>query len=422
MTRKTGIRHNQAQFIQLLLQVMLVGLTIGMTRTVIPVLAESEFGLPANDFLLLSSFVTAFGVVKGGLNFIAGHWSERIGRKPVLIIGWLCALPIPVIIWWAPSWDWIVVATLLLGVNQGLTWSMSQTAKLDIAHAGERGVAIGLNELAGYLGVALAGVITAYLAAALGPRDGLLLFGLVVIILALGLSLFAIDETYPGIAQGSASSTTNSLSARSVFHRVSWGDKRLFAVTQAGLVEKFVDALVWLLYPLFLINQGVSLESASWIIAIYGIAWGGSQLFTGHLSDRIGRHRPNIAGMLICGSGVGLMLLAQTPMSWAICAAITGFGMALLYPNLSAAIADIADPAWRGSAIGVYRFWRDFGYAIGALLIGLTAHLSGHIEVAFLAVAFSMVLSALVLILWGEESHPATHTPTMINNAEQSGN
>ncbi|MBR9884197.1 MAG: MFS transporter [Oceanospirillales bacterium] len=407
--RKTGLQHNRTLFLHLLLQVMLVGLTLGMTRTVIPVLAESEFGLPARDFLLLSTFIIAFGIVKGALNFIAGHCSERVGRKPVLVVGWLCALPVPLMIGWAPSWGWIVAATLLLGVNQGLTWSMSQTAKLDIAHAGERGVAIGLNELSGYVGVAIAGVLTAYLAATYGPREGLMWFGLTLVSLAFVLSLLSVQETNPRNRAG-ADTAESHTSALSVFHRVSWADKRLFAVTQAGMVEKFVDALVWMLYPLFLIDRGASLESASWIVAIYGVTWGGSQLFTGRLSDRIGRHRPNTVGMLLCASGVALILLANSPIGWALCAALTGFGMALLYPNLSAAIADLAEPAWRGSAIGVYRFWRDFGYAIGALLIGVAAQLSGHLESAFLLVALCMTLSALILILCGEESHPALCT------------
>ena len=421
MDLQHGIRANLQQFLHQLLQVLLVGLTIGMMRTVVPALAESEFGVAKDSFILLSAFVVAFGVVKGTMNFVAGRLSERLGRKRVLLLGWLVALPIPPMIWYAPDWNWIVLATVLLGVNQGLTWSMTQTAKLDITRLDERGLTIGLNEFAGYLGVALAGIVTAYLATLLGARIGLLVFGLAVIGLALLLTQLWVKDTLPwakaeaaGHRQGCSPHPMprypRNVSAQpgtwEIFALMSWRDRRLAALSQAGLVEKFVDALVWVFYPLFLYRQGVSLPNVGWIIGIYGFVWGGSQLFTGRLSDHIGRHRPNVWGMWICGAGVAMMLLGHGVAWWSLSAAISGFGMALLYPNLSAAVADISHPAWRGSAIGIYRFWRDLGYAIGALGLGLTAHFSGQMETAFWFVALSMLASGALLAWLGEETHP----------------
>lgn len=416
-----GIRHNLEQFLHQLLQVLLVGLTLGMMRTVIPALAESDFGVPKNSFMLLSAFVVAFGLVKGVMNFVAGRLSESLGRKPVLLLGWLVALPVPLMVWYAPSWNWIVAATVLLGVNQGLTWSMTQTSKLDLTRIEERGLTLGLNEFAGYVGVALAGIATAYLATLLGARLGLLIFGMAVIVLALLLTQVWVQDTLPWAkveatrhAPGQVIRVRprypKQVSAQpgtwEIFTLMSWRDKRLMALCQAGLVEKFVDALVWIFYPVFLYQQGLSLPKVGWIIAVYGMVWGGSQLFTGRLSDHIGRHRPNVWGMWICGVGVAMMLLGNGTLWWMLSAATSGFGMALLYPNLSAAVADISHPSWRGSAIGIYRFWRDLGYGIGALGLGLIAHFSGQMAMAFWFVALSMAASGTLLLLLGEETHP----------------
>ncbi len=416
-----GIRHNRAQFVYQLLQVLLVGLTLGMMRTVVPALASSEFGVPKGSFMLLISFVVAFGFVKGTLNFVAGRLSEQIGRKKVLLFGWLCAVPIPFMILYATSWGWIVAATVLLGVNQGLTWSMTQTSKLDITRPDQRGLTIGLNEFSGYVGVAIAGIVTGYMATALGARQGLLVFGLIVLVAALVLTHFFVKETLPWAkAEGARHAAGKSVgptprypahvsanpSTWEMFTLMTWRDRRMAALCQAGLVEKFVDALVWVFYPVFLYQQGISLPNVGWIIGVYGFVWGGSQLFTGKLSDRIGRHRPNVWGMWICGAGVAMMVIGQGVVWWSLSAAVSGFGMALLYPNLSAAVADISHPNWRGSAIGIYRFWRDLGYGIGGLGLGLVAHSTGQMNTAFWFVALSMFLSGGLLWLLGEETHP----------------
>ena len=416
-----GIRDNAQQFGHQLLQVFLVGLTLGMLRTVIPALAETEFGVPKGSFALLMSFVVAFGFVKGALNFVAGRLSERMGRKTVLLLGWASAIPIPFMILYAPNWNWIVAATVLLGVNQGFTWSMTQTSKLDLTRADQRGLTIGLNEFAGYVGVAIAGIITGYLATALGPRMGLFVFGAVVISSALVLTAVWVKETLPwakaeGARHAAGQSTgptprypqniADTPSTWEVFTLMSWRDKRMAAISQAGLVEKFVDALIWVVYPVYLYERGLSLAQIGWVVGVYGFVWGGSQFFTGKLSDRIGRQKPIVWGMWLCGAGVAMMLLNDQVAWWLVSAAVTGFGMALLYPNLSAAVADIAHPNWRGSAIGIYRFWRDTGYGVGALFLGLVAQLSGSLISGFWFVSIAMFVSGAIVWIWGEETHP----------------
>ncbi len=413
-----GIRPNLVQIQQQLMQVLLVGMTLGMMRTVVPALAESEFGVARGSFMTLVASVVAFGFVKGTMNFVAGRMAERIGRKSVLLIGWAAAAPIPLIIFFAPSWEWIVTATILLGINQGLTWSMTQTSKLDMTRPDQRGLVIGLNELAGYLGVAAAGVSTAYAAAVFGPRAGLLWFGFGVIGLATFLAIFAVIDTLPWAHDGKRpASSVDTLSAKStlsvrsnpstyeMFALMSWRDRRMAAICQAGLVEKFVDALVWLFWPIYLLQQGVTLPGIGWIVGIYGITWGATQLFTGKLSDKLGRHKLNVGGMWVCGAGVALLTLGNGVAWWSFCSAVTGLGMAMLYPNLSAAVADLAQPSWRASAIGIYRFWRDIGYGVGAISIGAAGALGG-IESAFWLVAIVMGISGLALQCWGEETHP----------------
>jgi MFS family permease len=419
-SRQHGIRENAVQFVHHLIQVLLVGFALGMTRTVVPAMAETEFGLERGSFLLLSAFVLAFGVVKAVMNFVAGRASERFGRKRVLLLGWSIALPIPVMIWYAPSWSWIVAATLLLGVNQGLCWSMTQTSKLDLTRADQRGLTIGLNEFSGYVGVAVAGILTAYFAELIGIRLGLLAFGLSVIVLALILTIVWIEDTLPWAEAEAAAhkvapprfparypvGVSAHPATAEVFAVMSWRDRRLFAISQAGLVEKFVDALVWVMFPVFLVSRSATLPEVGWVVGVYGLVWGGSQLVTGRLSDHVGRFWPSVIGMWVCGAGVAMVVMAEGFAWWSISAGVAGLGMGLLYPNLSASVADITPPAWRGSAIGIYRFWRDLGYGIGALGIGVTASLGGGVEAAFWSAAIAMLVSGAVLLWLGEETHP----------------
>ena len=414
-----GIRPNLGQFAQQLLQVFFVGLTIGMQRNVVPALAESEFGVPANSFTLLMAFVVSFGFVKGTMNFVSGRVSEKAGRRRVLIWGWLVALPIPFIFLYAPSWNWIVAANVLLGINQGFAWSMTVTSKLDIVRPEQRGVATGFNEFAGYGGVALAGLITGYLASDFDPRMSLFVFGLAVILLALVSALLFSRETLHWARAESArhkagthdgprprfpKNVSEHPSTGEIFTLVSFRHRTFVALSQAGCVEKFVDALVWGFFPVYLHDRGVSLIDIGWIVGVYGFVWGGSQLWTGPLSDAIGRKWPIVIGMWTCSIGVIATLFVDGITAWSLTAAITGVGMALLYPTLIAAVGDISHPDWRGSSLGVYRFWRDLGYGIGALALGLIADAYGLLEAGFWFTAIAMALSGLWVALAMDET------------------
>jgi len=402
MTREIGLRENLGPFLQQLLQVFFVGLTIGLQRTVIPALAETEFGVAQGSIASLFAFVVSFGLVKGAMNFVSGRLSDQVGRRKVLIWGWLVALPIPFVILFAPTWGWIVAANVLLGVNQGFCWSMTVTAKFDIARPDQRGLATGVNEFAGYGGVAIAGLATGYLASQFDPRTALFAFGLIVNLLALAAALLAFAETRP---QASAASKASGVSAKSIFALVTWRSRDFQALSQAGSIEKFVDALMWALVPVYLAAQGIGLVTIGWITATYGLVWGASQLLTGPLADRIGRKPPIVAGFAICAAGVATFPLLSAPIAWAGAAAVTGIGMGLLYPNLIAAVGDLAEPEWRGSALGVYRFWRDLGYAFGALAIGLVADALGNLEAGFWITAGAMALSGLWLLVRMSETH-----------------
>jgi MFS family permease len=406
-----GVRTHLSQVLQQLLQVALVGMALGSMRTVVPALAESEFGVPRGSFVLLAAFVVAFGAVKAAMNFVAGRLAERHGRRRVLLWGWAAALPIPALVYFAPTWNWIVAATVLLGVHQGLAWSMTQASKLDLTRADQRGLVIGLNEFAGYAGVAVAGWLAAIAADTLGPRTGLLAFGAGVIGTG-ALAALSTRETLPwarhaaAAAPGAATPLGDAPTTRQVFAAMSWRDRRFVALCQAGLVEKFVDALVWIFWPVWLHRRGLGLPAIGAIVGAYGLAWGLAQLATGRASDRLGRQPFNVGGMVVCGIGVLAFPLATQPLAWSAIAAVVGLGMAMLYPNLSAAVADLAAPAWRASALGIYRFWRDLGYAVGALALGLAAAHGGRLEPAFWLVGACMLASAAWLAWRGVESAP----------------
>ena len=414
-----GIRANIGLFIQQLLQVFFVGLTIGMQRTVVPVLAESEFGVAAGSFTVLMAFVVSFGFVKGSMNLVSGRLSEKVGRRKVLIWGWLIALPIPFVFLNAPSWNWIVAANILLGINQGFAWSMTVTSKLDIVRADQRGLATGFNEFAGYGGVALAGLITGYLASDFDPRWSLFVFGLTVILLALASALLFSKETlYWARAESAAhkagthggprprfpANISEHPSTGEIFTLVSFRHRTFSALSQAGCVEKFVDVLVWVFFPVYLNARGVSLINIGWIVGVYGFVWGASQLWTGPLSDAIGRKWPIAIGMWICAAGIAAFLFAGNTVEWSLAAGVTGVGMALLYPTLIAAVGDISHPDWRGSSLGVYRFWRDLGYGIGALLLGVIADTYRSVEAGFWFTAAAMALSGLWVAITMDET------------------
>lgn len=400
-----GIQANLAQILHQLLQVFLVGLTIGMTRTVVPGLAETEFGLGGQQFFLLTTFVVVFGAVKSLMNLFAGRFSDRFGRKRVLVVGWMAALPIPFLLLYAPNWGWVVAATALLGINQGLCWSMTLNSKLDMTNLNQKGLVNGMNEFSGYAAVALAGVVTAWLVEVYGARLGLFLFGTTVIVLGLLLAVLVVKETRPwALAHIQGIKPTPTPSLGQAFWYASWQNRNLLALNQAGLVEKFTDALVWIILPIWFVSQNLTLVQGSSIIGVYALVWGASQLITGSASDRFGRKPLIVGGMWLCGIGVLLLVLTHTVWLWTLEAGLIGFGMAMLYPTLGAAVADVSPPAQRSTLLGVYRFWRDFGYAVGALCMGLLAQWAQGLDVTFWLVGVAMLLSgAWVALTFNKE-------------------
>ena len=405
-----GIRVNLGQFALQTAQVFCVGLTVGMERSVLPALAP-EFGVAKGAYLFLASFVLSFGLVKGALNFAAGSLSDRIGRKRVMLAGWLAGLPIPLLIYFAPNWWWIVAANVFLGVNQAFPWTMSMTSQIDLAGSHQRGLAVGINEASGYAAVGLAGLGTSYLATLYGPRLALLAFGLTVMAGAL-LLLAGVRDTLAWVhAEHAETVTARPETAgmphwRAVFLLVSFRDRTYRALCQGGVANKIADTLVWALFPVYFRARHLGVVQIGWLTGIYAMVWGFAQLGTGHLADRVGRKPPVVAGFFLLALGIAATAAARSVPAWEAAAATMGFGMALLYPNLIAAMADLAPPLWRGRALGTYRYWRDTGYAIGALLLGAVAQWGGGVVPAMWATAALVAGSGLWIALAVGESHP----------------
>ena len=402
-----GIAANRGQFGLQMLQVFFVGLVIGMERAVLPTVAR-DFGVARGAFLFLASFVLSFGLVKGTLNLVAGGLADRFGRKPVLLAGWLAAIPIPPLIYAAPNWWWVVAANALLGVNQGFTWTMTVTSQIDLASNHQRGLAVGINEATGYIAVGLAGLGAAFLAHRLGVRPALLLFGLVTIAAALA-TLVRVRDTLAWVHAEHAETHSvrpagEARSLAAIFLRISFRDRAGSALCQGGAVNKIADTLVWVMLPLYFKAHGAGLVEIGWLTGVYAVIWGLSQLWTGHLADRIGRKRPVVAGFFLLSGGIALTALGQGEGLWLPAAAIMGVGMALLYPNLIAAMSDRASPLIRGKALGTYRYWRDTGYAIGALLLGSIAQFSHAVLPAIWITAALVATSGLWLALAVEDS------------------
>ncbi len=415
-----GIRVNLHQFLQHGLQLFFVGLMIGMERNVLPLISR-EFGVAKSSFLYLMAFVVSFGLVKAVLNFVASHLSERIGRKRVLLIGWLAALPIPFLILYGHSWMWVVVANVFLGLNQGLAWTMAVTSNVDLSRASQRGFATGFNEFAGYAAVGLGGMVIGYGAALFGPRLALFWFALSVTLLAGMLGKIFLRDTLPWaraehqeFASGRAVEHMPrfpvelgaNARARDVFLLVSFRHPTFSAFCQAGTVNKIADSLLWVLFPLYLHERGLDAVHIGWVVAVYGLIWGVFQLFTGAMSDWIGRRNMIIAGQWVLALGVMMVLQFQGLAWWLAAAAVMGLGMALGYANLIAAVADISRPGWRSLALGAYRFWRDIGYVFGGVLLGAVAQSGARLEPAFWLTASLLVVSGGVVLWRAEETHP----------------
>lgn len=407
---KQGIREHLGQFSLHVLLVFATGLTIGSERTVVPALGEDVLGV--ESFLVIGSFVVSFGIVKSILNLYAGKWGEEYGRKPVLVAGWVTALPLPVILIFAPSWGWITVGNVLLGVNQALTWSMAINAKIDLASPDQRGLAVGIDESFGYTGVAVGAWVTGVIASRWSLRPEPFYFLAVVVVLAFLISVFLIKETVRyAEAEGDDDARDANLPFKEVVKRATYGDRTLFAAAQAGHVENFVDTLFWIAVPLYLLNQGLDIAAVGGVVGVHSAMYF-LQIGTGGLADRIGRRPPVIAGMFLAGAGVLGMVLVEGYLLWIALAGVSGLGMALLYPNLMTVPSDAAHPTWRSAGMGVYRMWRDSGYAVGAVLIGLSMEFVDA-EAAFYLTAVLMFLSGAIVYVWMEETHPrfGTHEP-----------
>ena len=372
-----GLRENLAQFTLLVIVNAFVGAMIGIERSILPVLAEQEFHLAARFAAL--SFIVVFGITKAITNYAAGRLSDRVGRKNVLVAGWIVAVPVPFLLMWAPTWNWILVANALLGISQGLTWSTTVIMKIDLVGDERRGLAMGLNEFAGYVAVAGAALLTGWIAAHQGLRPDPFYPGIAFVAIGLTLSIFLVRETHGHAALESVRQTpsANAMSPRDVFWRTTLTDRNLSSVSQAGLVNNLNDGMAWGLFPLVFAAASLSLDRIGILAAIYPATWGIGQLATGALSDRLGRKWFIAAGMWVQAAGIVSVIVSSGFAGFAIGGVLLGVGTAMVYPTLLAAIGDVAAPAWRASSVGVYRFWRDLGYALGAVLAGLTADLLG---------------------------------------------
>jgi MFS family permease len=414
-----GLRQNLAQFALLVAVNGLVGGMLGQERTVLPLLGEQEFGQRAYTAGL--TYILAFGVAKAVTNYFAGTWMDRFGRKPVLVAGWFVAVPVPLLLIWAPSWTWVIVANLLLGISQGLTWSTTVVMKIDLVGPARRGLAMGLNEAAGYAAVAGTALATGYLAEAYGLRPAPFLLGLAFAALGLGLSLLAVAETqgharleasgHVGRADGRHDHLHEELTNGEVFVQTSFREPALSSASQAGLVNNLNDGLAWGLFPLLFVGAGLSVGRVGLLAALYPAVWGAGQLVTGALSDRWGRKWLIVTGMWVQALALAGIALGDSFTAWAIAAVLLGVGTAMVYPTLLASIGDVAHPAWRARSVGVYRLWRDGGFAVGAVLAGLVADALG-IRAAVWTVAALTAASGAVVALRMYETHvrpaPAT--------------
>jgi MFS family permease len=397
---RLGLGANWQQFTLLVAVNGFVGAMVGLERSVLPVLAREDFGLASQTAIL--AFLVTFGIFKPATNYFAGRLSDRFGRKVVLLVGWLAALPVPFMIIFAPSWGWVIAANALLGINQGLAWSTTIIMKIDLVGPVRRGLAMGLNETAGYAGVSLASLATGYLAAAYGPRPTPFLLGIGFAVLGLLLTLFFVRGTQEYAKLEARQQTTqeeeNSAedpSGREIFLRTSFTDRNLSSASQAGFVNNLNDGMAWGLFPLFFTASGLSIGQVGVLAAVYPGVWSLGQIATGWASDRLGRKWMIASGMWIQASGILITAATGSFGSWLVGAVLMGLGTALVYPTLLAVIGDVAHPSWRASAVGVYRLWRDSSYAIVAILAGVIADRLGYAP-AIVVVGILTAVSGLV--------------------------
>jgi MFS family permease len=401
-----GLRANWHQFGLLVLVNAFVGAMVGLERTVVPLIASEDFGLTSVSVTL--SFIISFGIIKALANLFAGSNADRIGRKPLLVAGWLFGIPVPIIVILAPSWGWIVFANVLLGINQGLCWSSAVIMKIDLVGPVGRGRATGLNEFAGYLAMALSTITIGWIASETALRPYPFYLGIGFAVIGLGVSLFLVHETRPHAqleAKNHPQGHEEKPPFKVIFWRVTWKDRRFFSLSQSGLVNNLNDVVIWGLLPLLAIHAKISVANAAVLGSVYLAVWGGVQLVTGALSDHIGRKPLIIGGLWVQAGGIGLLALTMNESLWLVAVALMGLGTAMVYPTLLAAISDLAHPTWRASALGVYRLWRDGGYAIGAIVGGVLSDIF-TIQVAVLIIAIVTAISGGVsAVLLPETKH-----------------
>jgi len=403
---RLGLRENLPQFSLLVLLNAFVGAMVGLERTVLPLLGEQEFGLSSKT--AITSFIVSFGVTKAVINLVAARLSDRIGRKPILVAGWVLALPVPFLIIYAPEWWWIDLANVLLGANQAMAWSMTVIMKIDLVGPKRRGLALGLNEFAGYFAVGVMSWVTGYIAGHYALRPQPFYLGIAISVIGLLMSILVIRETRGHVAVESRSEsgtpTSRAPSLGRIFYVTSLGNISLFAACQAGLVNNLNDGMSWGLYPLYFAALGLGVQRIGVVKAVYPVCWGLLQIATGPLSDRWGRKGLIAWGMIIQAGGIWLTVLVPAYGVWIVAAALQGLGTAMVYPTLLAAITDHTHPTWRASSLGVYRFWRDLGYAVGALLSGLVADLVGLEAAIHLVAALTLASGLVVARLMGTAS------------------
>lgn len=400
---RLGLRENWRQFSLLVLVNAFVGGMVGIERTVVPLIGSEQFHLESTA--LITSFIVSFGLVKAFANLVSGQLADTWGRKRVLVAGWLLGLPVPFMIIAAPDWEWVVAANVLLGLSQGFAWSMTVIMKVDLVGPKSRGLAVGLNEFAGYFAVGVTAFLTGYLASRYGLRPMPIYLGVFYAIAGLLLSILAVRDTRAHVRlESGGPAGASGLSFRDVFMLTSFRDRNLFAASQAGMINNLNDGMSWGIFPLFFTTLGLGIERIGILKAVYPVVWGSCQIVTGPLSDRWGRKGLIVAGMWVQAAGLVLTALTGQFRWWLVASVLLGLGTAMVYPSLIAAVSDASEPGWRARSLSVYRFWRDLGYAIGALSAGLMADRFGF-AAAILAVAAVTFASGCVVALMMRERH-----------------
>jgi MFS family permease len=401
---RLGLKENWRQFALLILINAFVGGMVGIERTVVPLIGSEEFGIASTTIVV--SFIVSFGVIKALANLVSGQLADAWGRKRVLILGWLVGLPVPFMIIWAPSWGWIIAANALLGINQGLAWSMTVIMKIDLVGPKSRGLAVGLNEFAGYLAVGVTAFLTGYLASRYGLRPVPIYLGIGYAVLGALLSIMLVRDTRDHVRLETAAQPqqSTSMSFRDIFVLTSFGDRNLFAASQAGLVNNLNDGMSWGIFPLFFASFGLGVERIGILKAVYPATWGILQVATGPLSDRWGRKGLIVAGMWIQSAGLFLTAATRQFEWWLVGSLLLGLGTAMVYPGLIAAVSDASHPTWRARSLSVYRFWRDLGYAIGALSAGIIADIFGMAWAIGTIATLTFLSGAVVAVLMRERA------------------